>query len=406
MGSSCPETCCSGWNVHVDKSTYKKMMQFDDKVLTRDEKKNFIKLETASPSSYARIAMDERNNCSFLNADKLCSLQLRLGHDHLCSTCRDYPRQYTKYKEETALFGMTSCPKMAELCVKDESPWELESIVLPIPINKPINHIAGGSGARGAAPRYFEQYKMIRDAVIDMIQERALPLWQRLLLVGIVCKELDAEPDEPNIEKLNAKVELILLNAKLSILNGGFTESIDPLIRQDVPLVAQQVFIKRLNDERLMLGLRKGEIVINKAFFDATSEALMGIDYDSENLEATAANFAKAKKGFEVFESVHPHVLEKYLCNTVALQTFPIAKVDQSLFEQWRAVLIKYAMVRFYLIGSSQYHGDRFNFDHVIKIVYSYSKSIAHNSVFNDMVDRFLKENQLNSLAAMLILIR
>jgi lysine-N-methylase len=406
MGSSCPETCCSGWTVNVDKSTYKKMMQLDDKVLPKDEKKKFIKLEAASTSSYARIAMDERNNCSFLNADKLCSLQLQLGHDHLCSTCRDYPRQYTKYKEETALFGMTSCPKMAELCVKDEAPWALESIVLPIPVNKPIHHIAGGSGTRGATPRYFQQYKMIRDAVIDMLQDRTLPLWQRLLLVSIVCKELDAEPDEPDTEKLNARVEFILLNAKLTVLNGSFKESIDPLIHQEVPLLAQQVFIKRLNDERLMLGLRGNEIVINKAFFDSTSEALMGIGYDSNDLETTASNFAKAKAGFEAFELTHPHVLEKYLCNTVALQTFPIAKVGQSLFEQWRAVLIKYAMVRFYLIGSSQHHGEQFNLDHVTKIIYSYSKAIAHNSVFNDMVDRFLKDNQLNSLAAMLILIR
>jgi lysine-N-methylase len=71
--------------------------------------------ETVKPPAFARIRMDEANQCPLLSEDRLCRIQAEFGEPFLSHTCATYPRVIHSIGDirETAL--TLSCPEAARL---------------------------------------------------------------------------------------------------------------------------------------------------------------------------------------------------------------------------------------------------------------------------------------------------
>ena len=85
IGSDCPETCCQGWKVSIDKDTFNKYQKLDNTKL-KDKASKFLKKypqHDLSPHKvkgfYGYITMN-KGTCPFLGQDKLCSVQKEYGN--------------------------------------------------------------------------------------------------------------------------------------------------------------------------------------------------------------------------------------------------------------------------------------------------------------------------------------
>ncbi|MFP3632204.1 flagellin lysine-N-methylase, partial [Burkholderia sp. SIMBA_045] len=56
-------------------------------------------------------------SCPFLNEEKLCSIQLKLGEDFLSHTCKTYPRVTQTVDDVVELSATLSCPEAARLAL-------------------------------------------------------------------------------------------------------------------------------------------------------------------------------------------------------------------------------------------------------------------------------------------------
>lgn len=118
IADKCPDSCCRGWDVVVDDETneYYKTVggEFGEK----------LKRLTEIDGDGDRIFVSQNERCPFWNDDELCDIYINLGEEHLCKTCREFPRitqDYTAFSEHLLSFA---CPEAARLMLATDSAYD------------------------------------------------------------------------------------------------------------------------------------------------------------------------------------------------------------------------------------------------------------------------------------------
>ena len=120
LGTECPDTCCQGWRIVLDKKTHDKYTNSSVKTIRQKSDKYIKKNNNPSEDFFSFISMDENNFCPFLNKQDLCSLQTEYGEDMLSSVCDMFPRIKANYPNEVKLCSLDlSCPEAVRLCLTE-----------------------------------------------------------------------------------------------------------------------------------------------------------------------------------------------------------------------------------------------------------------------------------------------
>lgn len=118
IAAKCPDSCCRGWDVVIDKDTE----DFYNSVNgSFGEMLRAAIYTDADGDRVFRLAEEKR--CPFWGKDKLCDIYRELGEEHLCETCAKFPRismDYTVFREHTLSLA---CPEAARLIVGTESAY-------------------------------------------------------------------------------------------------------------------------------------------------------------------------------------------------------------------------------------------------------------------------------------------
>ena len=109
LGGSCPDTCCAQWEVVVDDDTAALY------AAVPGELGDALRQTLTMDEDGDRILRFSEGRCPLLTSGGLCSVQMALGHEALCKTCREFPRliqDYTNFREHSLSL---SCPEAARL---------------------------------------------------------------------------------------------------------------------------------------------------------------------------------------------------------------------------------------------------------------------------------------------------
>lgn len=115
IGAKCSYTCCKDWTIDIDSTSanfYRNVKgEFGEKL-----KNGIIDKEG---NSYFQL---NEGRCPFLNEDSLCDIYIHLGADHLCDTCKVYPRRNWVYGDLTFVGKAISCPEVARILFESAAP--------------------------------------------------------------------------------------------------------------------------------------------------------------------------------------------------------------------------------------------------------------------------------------------
>lgn len=115
IGAKCSYTCCKDWTIDIDSTSanfYRNVKgEFGEKL------KNGI--TDKDGNSYFQL---NEGCCPFLNEDSLCDIYIHLGADHLCDTCKVYPRRNWVYGDLTFVGKAISCPEVARILFESAAP--------------------------------------------------------------------------------------------------------------------------------------------------------------------------------------------------------------------------------------------------------------------------------------------
>ena len=116
IGKDCIDSCCVGWNITIDKSTFNKYKNSTSKEIKSISQKSLVKDDLKSNISYGKLVR-ENNCCPFLTKEKLCNAFKLMGQESLSIGCSTYPREITIFDKIGFISGSLSCPEIARLCL-------------------------------------------------------------------------------------------------------------------------------------------------------------------------------------------------------------------------------------------------------------------------------------------------
>lgn len=185
IGPRCEDTCCSGWRVFVDKTTYEAYRKEAVPALGR-MMANLRRLDDpAADGCHAEVVtLGEQKQCPALEGG-LCAVQANLGESYLPDVCHSYPRtnRHLLGQAEQAIF--LSCPEAARLALLAEDAFEF----VEAPVQLRDSALAEVGACFGTAADLMAETRLF---CLNLMRTRELALWQRLALLGTFCDALTA----------------------------------------------------------------------------------------------------------------------------------------------------------------------------------------------------------------------
>lgn len=279
-GLKCGAHCCRGWNIFIDKDTYKKYPPEITEHLKFNADKEEYRIELSGKA------------CPFLNENFLCKIQLQHGEKFLSQTCATYPRVTSDFGRFFERALTLTCPVAAELILfKRKLAFEL--VEVPKKIHSPGGKLFLQSiQATGELIAHIIEIQL---AMISILQERKLSIDQRLIVLAFFVDRLEeifSNFDEVSLTKLIDAYE-------------------------SKKFLAEQV--------PLMLG----SVSFNASkFVQLMSELLKGID-DEETLPKDKKLLTEARDTLnhlpdkKTFLAQYSTFLENYLVNELILNIYP-----------------------------------------------------------------------------------
>lgn len=115
IADRCPDSCCKEWDVDVDKQAAALYRGMSGALGDRLR-------QVLRDTEDGTVMTIENGRCPMWREDGLCRIQAELGHDALCTVCRQFPRLRHDYGTFAELGLELSCPEAARIILT--APWE------------------------------------------------------------------------------------------------------------------------------------------------------------------------------------------------------------------------------------------------------------------------------------------
>lgn len=165
IGSKCKYTCCKGWEISIDSET----MDFYHNV----SGKFGNKLRNSVIEKDNIYFFDKKDGrCPFLNEESLCDIYINLGEEHMCTTCKVYPRKNWVYGDITFVGKYISCPEIARILFEAQSPLEFGFTEDELALNENVDwetfnlYIKGMTTSIGLFQNHEMDFEMRMKAVV------------------------------------------------------------------------------------------------------------------------------------------------------------------------------------------------------------------------------------------------
>ncbi|MEE3419616.1 MAG: flagellin lysine-N-methylase [Lachnospiraceae bacterium] len=179
IAGKCPESCCEAWQIYMDEESeerYKTVFgSFGERLIS-------------SIDWEAGCFLQHGRRCAMLNSENLCDLQISLGEENLCNTCKTFPRHMEEYEDVREYTLDLSCPVAARMIVQRSSPLsftETEDETYDDP-----------DDYEDFDDLFYDLLCASRDVLLQIARNRSLPLAVRLEAILDVARKLQACYDE------------------------------------------------------------------------------------------------------------------------------------------------------------------------------------------------------------------
>jgi len=331
IGGECEDTCCSGWDINIDKKTY---AAYSDPAKAypkplRSLFKNTLQIQTPPTREKFASTINQpgTDDCPFLQA-RWCAIHRDIGEDKLSNTCFNFPR-YTRDILGSIEQSLTlSCPEAARqaLLASDAFDFVEGEISIRPETLKVITEKSGLS---------LDEMNEIRIFCFQLMRMEAMQTWEKLVVLGAFCREMDrfvSEENPPSVVDLLGNFQFVL--------ESGEAVKMFSRVEPDHALQAKlfhTVWKTRKDQARSPLRQRVQ---------DAIAHAL---DADREN--ALIENYHRGLKNLPAALAVTPYLLDHYVLNEMFRDFFPFGA--QSAYQSYLGIVFRFGMLRFMLAAMS-----------------------------------------------------
>jgi lysine-N-methylase len=187
LADTCEDTCCAGLVVLIGDERWKHLRTL---VAGNPEDAAHVAAHIQPDPDTAgagKLSKREDGHCSFLDAQRLCSLHRKYGEAALPDACAAFPRSATVWNGRMEVAGSLACPEVARLCLLAEDALEPEPVTEAFAVRPELARRLGGD----AEDPWMFHAGAVRTAAVGLLQRRELPFATRLYLLGHLALRLD-----------------------------------------------------------------------------------------------------------------------------------------------------------------------------------------------------------------------
>ena len=413
IGASCEDMCCRDWAIPLDKETYKQYRQFPPEKLG-SVVSQYVSINGtagAPDSRFARILPASSGCCPFFGADRLCAIQKEYGGKLLSSTCSIYPRALNTVEGVLEGSLMLSCPEAARNVLLVPGSMQVTGDLFSGEF-RTDSAIRLASNETGSIHKPFGYFHAVRSLLIDMVRDRTRPMWQRLLLIGSLCKSLD----ELTMEEGDPAIPAILEAHRQALGQDVLRDAQGSIEGIPGQLELKLKVILKLTDARMQdkeSGARFRDVFWD--FIEGIGSGTgPGTDPDSQdNFQDDVGRYREAEERYHrPFFTRFPFILENYVLNYMFQNLFPFGRENsirskaRSIFEEYILLATQFAWIDALLVGAAGHYREAFAGEHVVQVVQSFCRAIEHNSLVLASIQEFMAHLQLNTLQGMAIMLK
>ncbi len=406
IGADCEDTCCVGWAVNVDRATYENYQSCDDPELGSSlQQLVTINAGDSSDDNYARITLSGAG-CPFLS-EGLCSIQKKLGEQYLSKMCASYPRVTSLVDDVLYRSLHLSCPEAARMVLLDPDSMQFDAEEQQQDESNQLGNIAVLDTASAKyTDKPYRYFREVRSLVIWILQNRTYALWQRLVILGSLCDQLNTTAAGDR----HQKTPQVLEGYRDAVARGLFDQSLGQLRAR--PAAQLEVMVE-------LIVSRIGSDYTNPRFLECYKEFMLSMEWtENSSMEDIGLRYAAAYSQFYApFMKQHEYMLEHYLVNYVHGSLFPfgpqestqnlgVPRAANTISKQYMLMAVYYAIINTVLIGMAGFRQKEFGPADVIKLVQSCAKTFEHSIAFPARAFEILKDHGIENCVSMAMLIQ
>lgn len=354
IADRCPDTCCAGWQIVIDDTSLENYGKISGTFGERLQKS--IDWEEG-------IFRQNQRRCAFLNQENLCDLYRELGADSLCDTCRMYPRHVEEYEDLREFSLSLSCPVAAEMILgckeqvrfleeeddveEQEEEYEDFDIIL------------------------FDWLEEAREVLLEVIQDRSLPVSARMLVLLNVSFLSQKALDQGILLEMDLRAEVekaVSESRKTSVQKQG-----EKVFQNKILLLKDLQKLEVLREEwtELLHRLEKNLYARGVEDYEALREEFL------ESVQETSSQ----KKQWEIYEEqLLVFFVYTYFCGAVyddmiytkaILAVFSVLWIEELWMERWLS------------------KGQKLEFQDMVQVAYTYAREIEHSDENLNLLEEF-----------------
>lgn len=365
VGGDCPDTCCRGWTITVDKETFGFYRGVTHPELKPWLDTNLVVLDQDSEEHYGKFKLTAADTvCGLHSSQGLCGAQQHLGEDALSDTCYIYPRTVHKSGDRFAQCLTLSCPEAARLALTQDDAFEFAV----------TEFTSRQDTTRELRPSLhgFDAIAMEETRVfcIQLFQTDALSNTERLVMLGWLCHQLDA------LAANNTQAQALDLLQQLTqmVASGNLRASTTQLTSQ--PKLAVEVF-------SLLFGSPLGKGA-SKQQRDVVAWVCSGLGFETNGAApqqtTIAENYLRGLSLLNTHAAQLEQVLRRYLLNELLLELFPWSRT--SMMAHYRRLLTRYGVLRLMLAAVANAKNSPLDQETLVQVVQVFSRLYQHNKTF------------------------
>ncbi len=378
IGGKCEDNCCIGWDIDIDKETFKRYHKVKDETMKKMFQKNVHnnKFCTNENLDYGRIKLNKAKRCPFLDDENYCLIQGKFGEDYLSSVCTQFPRVLNKVDDHYEICLDSACPEAARIILSSkekidfkESEKSLGKYTMSGVLDTRLSEF------KNTPIKYFKE---IRDFSIKIIQNRKLNISSRLYVLGDFLNKLEDLEIHKIKEFINKyDIEVESKNYKRERMNYALQVS----------------FFKNVVDSLDIVNETDSD-----KFKNYTKELLKGYNIkDNNSVIENADEYINAFERYaETYIENNSYIFENYFVNFIYNNLFPFSESDY-MFEGYIMLLFRYSLIRFYLVGKYIYNKKDSKED-MIEFIQVFIKAVEHDKNYRSEILEYIKENSFDNM--------
>lgn len=347
LGKDCPDTCCYGWNMQINKEHQQLYAEKAPELMAA--------IDTAA----SVMRRDPETDYCVKFSSGLCGIQTEYGGAYLGDACHFYPRITRKLGDELLMTAALSCPEITRLALFSDTPFTL--------VDTTIERLPTSQMELMPETITTKQAQQITAQFLTMASEAPTSPQRIIARLLTVARSLDNLKQENWAEAL----EFYLPTAD-GRLAAPEIDSADPyrVLHALALLISSAPKVKR---ERLYAVVSTMEKGLDCHINWKTREIL------SNSTHFTAYTTLQQRWQKQAAAALDP-ILRRWIQAQLAMVSYPFWIYGQSLLDRTIVLALRFVTVRLALMSHVAEDGTPPDSETVIRIVHTLSRFLDHLS--------------------------